>query len=293
MKSTRQIVGLALLGALLLLFTGCMPSKKLTVGATASLLDDVARSCYRQSDLRVIQDGMPAYLLLLDGMLESYPDDPRLLLGAAKCYASYATAFVENTDPEYALALYRRARHHALRALEVKGLPNPRKTPLETFETQVKALSTDDVPFMFWAATCWGGWIRLQSDSIQAVAELPRVIILMQRVLDLDEGYYHGGAHLFMGVWFACRPAMAGGDLAQAQRHFQTAQALGQNRFLMTNVYYAEHYARRMFDRELYQKLLQEVLATPADVVPELTLNNTVAHTKARQMLAEMDVLFD
>jgi hypothetical protein len=57
----------------------------------------------------------------------------------------------------------------------------------------------------------------------------------------------------------------------------------------MAKVYYANYYAKKAFDRELYLATLKEVLKTPADIVPELTLLNSVAHTKAQKMIGEAD----
>ena len=50
----------------LLVLSSCYPSKKLTVMATASLVEDVAVASYRQSELEVVRQGMPAYLMLMD-----------------------------------------------------------------------------------------------------------------------------------------------------------------------------------------------------------------------------------
>lgn len=47
----------------------CATSKSMTVGATAALLEDIAKSANRQSDLKLIREGMPAYLMLIDGMV--------------------------------------------------------------------------------------------------------------------------------------------------------------------------------------------------------------------------------
>ena len=60
----------------------------------------------------------------------------------------------------------------------------------------------------------------------------------------------------------------------------------------MAYVYYAGQYARRAFDRELFVETLQKVTATPADIIPELTLLNTVAHAKAKNMLDNIDDYF-
>jgi hypothetical protein len=145
---------------------------------------------------------------------------------------------------------------------------------------------------MFWTATCWGSWIRLNLGSMAAIAELPRVEALMKRVLVLDEQFYYGGPHLFMGIWFASRPKIAGGDLAQAKHHFNKALAFSQNQFLMTQVYYADQYARKAFDKDLFVATLEKVLETPADSIPELTLLNTVAHKRAKEMLKQVDEYF-
>ena len=114
----------------------------------------------------------------------------------------------------------------------------------------------------------------------------------MKSVLVLDEQFYYGGPHLFMGIWFASRPKIAGGDLSKAQHHFNKALELSQGKFLMTQIYYADQYAKKTFDKELFVSTLNNVLNTPADQIPELTLLNTVAHKKAKKLLAEADEYF-
>ena len=60
----------------------------------------------------------------------------------------------------------------------------------------------------------------------------------------------------------------------------------------MTDVYYAKYYARKAFDRDLFTATLKKVLAIPADIKPELTLLNTVAQHKAKDMLNRVDDYF-
>ncbi len=61
----------------------------------------------------------------------------------------------------------------------------------------------------------------------------------------------------------------------------------------MARIYYADYYARKTFDKQLYTSILNQALDTPADIVPELTLLNTVAHKKAQTMLEAADDFFD
>jgi TPR repeat protein len=157
----------------------------------------------------------------------------------------------------------------------------------------LKRLGKKDVPYIFWAATCWVNWIRLNLDSIEAISELPRVESLMKRALELDEGFYYGGPHLFMGIWFASRPKIVGGDLKKAQEHFLKALDLGQGKFLMAYVYYANYYARKMTDKDLFTSTLQKVLETPAETSPDLVLINTVAKKQAKELLSRVGEYFE
>ena len=237
---------------LLFLLSACLPNKKLTVGAAATLLDGVAKSSSQQSDLRILREGMPAYLMLIDGMIQAVPNNEQLLLAGAQSYSSFASLFVEDQDKEYANLLYERGKQYALRSLEMRGFKDPLRRPFDDFKQGLNRLGKQEVPTLFWTATCWANWIRLNLDSIEAVSELPRVEAMMQRTLELDEGFYYGGPHLFMGIWFASRPKIAGGDLKKAQEHFLKAMDLGRGKFLMAYVYYANHYARKKMDKDLF-----------------------------------------
>ena len=48
----------------------------------------------------------------------------------------------------------------------------------------------------------------------------------------------------------------------------------------------------RLKDRALFRNTLQEVLEAPVDEVPELTLSNTLARDKARELLERTDEYF-
>ena len=278
---------------LLFLLSACLPNKKLTVGTTATLLDEVARASSKQSDLRILREGTPAYLMLIDGMIQAWPDNGRLLIAGAQSYSSFASLFVEDQDKEYANLLYMKGRQYALRSLERRGFKDPLQTPFADFSTGLKRLGKKDVPILFWTATCWANWIRLNLDSMEAISELPRVEGMMRRVLELDEGFHYGGAHLFMGIWYASRPKIAGGDLKKAQEHFLKALDLGQRRFLMAYVYYANFYARKSEDRGLFVATLQKVLETPADTLPDLVLINTIAKKQAKELLSHVEEYFE
>jgi hypothetical protein len=289
----RRWIGVALFLVLLALQPGCLFSQKARIGATALVMEDVAKAAAKQSDLRVIREGMPAYLMLIDGMVEGWPDKAELLIAAAQTYSSFNAVLGDDKDKEYANLIAAKSRAYALKTLVVRGFQDPLKSSFDDFAHDVAARGKKDVPYIFWAATCWANWIMLNLDSIEAVAELPRVELMMKKALELDEGFYYGGPHLFMGIWFAARPAIAGGDLQKAKEHFLKAIDLGKGKFLMAYVYYAENYARRASDQALFVATLEKVLQTPADSVPELTLINTVAQRKAKTLLSHVKEYFE
>ena len=141
-----------------LLLTGCLPPKTVTVGATATLLEDVAKSSNRQSDLKTVREGTPSYLMLMDGMIGVLPSNARLLLGAAEANASFASAFVEDEDQDRARLLFGKAKVYAQKALELKGLKSDKV--YDDFEKDLGNLGKEDVPYLFVAATAWGSCAR-------------------------------------------------------------------------------------------------------------------------------------
>jgi len=75
-----------------LFVAACIPAKASQLASTAVLLEEVAKSTYQQSDLKMVREGMPAYLMLMDGMIEALPGNEQLLINAAQAYSSFASA---------------------------------------------------------------------------------------------------------------------------------------------------------------------------------------------------------
>ncbi|MGV1098350.1 TRAP transporter TatT component family protein [Thiovibrio sp. JS02] len=258
------------------------------------VVEPVVRNLNRQSDLELVCDGAPAYLLMLDSLIAGNPDNEKLLLSGVQAYSAYATIMPECPGrAQRAAVLSERAREYGLRLLRLSGLAA--STPgqaVADFSTSLAAVDRAGVEKLFWAGYGWATWIGLQQGAPAAMAELPKVEQLMLRVLALDEGYYNGGSHLFLAIYYGSRPALLGGNPEASRGHFDRALVLSQRRFLPALVAYAEHYARQTFDRELYESLLAEVLAFDLASAPELTLPNVVAKRRALRLLAKTDEYF-
>ena len=115
----------------------------------------------------------------------------------------------------------------------------------------------------------------------------------MEWVLERDEAYFNGNPHVFLGIYHAALPPTLGGKPDKALAHFKRAEELTGGSSLMVPVQMARFYARRVFDRDLYESLLRRVLEAPGDIGPaELTLQNEVARSMARNLLSKTDEFF-
>jgi hypothetical protein len=104
------------------------------------------------------------------------------------------------------------------------------------------------------------------------------------RLVSINPQYDNGGAYLYLGVINSIRPASLGGKPEEGKANFEKALELSQGKNQMVRVLYAQYYARLVFDQQLHDRLLNEVLAADP-VVPKLTLINTLAKIKAKALL--------
>jgi len=268
---------------LLFLVTGCSP--------TARLISSLATNLSRQNDLELVCEGAPAFLLIIDSLIVGDPENSQLLLNGVQSYAAFDTATGECGRPERNKALSAKAHAYGSALLREETGITP-EMGLPEFTKALQETGRGKVGPLFWGGYGWALWIAAQDGSPAALADLPRVEQMMQRVVALDDTYYRGGAHLFLGIYYGSKPKMYGGNPELARQHFERALAINQRRFLAVQVAYAENYARPVMDRELYRSLLEEVLAFDLDREPELTLSNLIAQRRARRLLDGIDEYF-
>ncbi len=259
--------------------------------ATRGLADNLSQAILNQDDPETVKEGAPAYLLILDGFIQDSPDDPALLIAGARLYGAYAAVFVE--DPERAKRMTARARDYARRALCLRRekFCELEHRPFDQFAPVLEDMKAADLPVLYTYATAWAGWVQARQDDWQAIADLPKIEAMLDHVVALDETYEQGQAHLYLGILRTRLPPSMGGKPEEGRQHFERAWELSQGRNLMVKVELARRYARLLFDQELHDRLLNEVLAAdPRE--PSLTLSNTLAQEDARQLLATSDDYF-
>ncbi len=262
----------------------------LLLGGCASMIADgmsggLSRAIIDQDDPQTVRDGAPAFLLLIDGMIAGSPDDTGLLMAGAKLNAAYAAMFVD--EPTRALRMTGKARGYALHAL-CKSAADTCGIATRSHEALLpllEGLADDKVDLLFTAATAWLLWIQQRNEDWAAIADLPKVEAMLDRVLNLDEGYEQGQAHYYLGILRSLRPPSLGGNPEQGRGHFERAIELSNGHNLAAKVAYARYYARLIYAQALHERLLNEVIASDPHI-PGLTLSNVLAQREARELLA-------
>lgn len=272
------------------LFTTAACSSLVTQ-ATSGLSANLSAAILNQDDPETVRDGAPAFLLMLDSFVEGSPDDPGSLATAAELYAAYGVLFVEDT--ERAGRLTQRAKNYAERALCASsdascGLQDLR---YPDYTNRLEAVSRDDIDYLYTYSLAWFAFVKVHSSDMGALAKLPYAEAALRRVRALDAAYREADVDHYLGVLSTIRPPALGGNFDAGKQYFERAIELTSGRNLAAQVDYARYYARTLYERDLHDRLLQDVLeADPHQ--PGLTLFNVLAQREARALLASADDYF-
>lgn len=259
--------------------------------ATSRLADNLSYAFENQTDIAVVEEATPAYLLMLDALIKDDPDNASLLRTAAKLNMAYADIFIE--DIERSRIIADKALNLAFRAAcsDSKKLCNLREKKFEEYKQVIDATSINEIASIYTLGTVWAGWIQINQKDWNAVAELPRVEAIMEQVVKLDSSHDDGGAFLYLGAMSTLLPPSLGGDPEKGREFFEKAIELSGGKNLYAKVLYAQRYARIVFDKDLHDRLLKEV----SDANPNVegyTLTNIIAQREAKLLLETSDDYF-
>ena len=154
----------------------------------------------------------------------------------------------------------------------------------------VTALQIDDQMAIYWTAANLGKWARSQGFAT-LVKYKGYIAKMMTHCLALDETAFYAGPVRYWGAFYAVAPGFAGGDMTKSKEHFERAKEMNPEYF-GTYVLYADAYAEKAQDRALFKSLLEHVINTPSDVLPEMIPEQDIEKAKAKAFLDQIDELF-
>ncbi len=259
--------------------------------ATSGLAQNLSTAILDQEDPELVREGVPTLLLLLDSMVVSSPDDSDLLGAAAELYAVYGVAFV--SDRQRAKTLTARARELGERALcaEDRAACALDQRSFDEYERIILDLRPGAADALYSYSIASLAYIRTHGDDMIALADLPKVEAALKHLLELGVDDTAGQVNMYLGILNSLRPPALGGQPELGRRYFETAMGLTGGKDLSVKVEYARGYARLVYDRELHDRLLNDVLASEVQQ-PGLTLANSLARQQALELLASADDYF-
>lgn len=297
----------SVIGAVCVMALGGCDVAKFTADSTAGLFSRAAPAFESYWDYDLAGEAVPATIVQLEGILRVVPDNDAILMQLSQAYIAYAYGWIEveveelEFEGEYTAAndQRRRARTMYLRAMDLTrhrirlwhpNVDDAVGGSIEDLEAWLKNEFVDegDAERLFWHGYAWGSYINTAKDDMEAVADLAYAKAFVARSIELDADYYNASGYTFMGVATASEMA---GDMDTAKLYFEKALARTEGRALQTHVNMARYYAVKTGDRELFDKLLTEVMDAD-DPLPEARLANRMARERAALYIENADQLF-
>lgn len=216
--------------------------------------------------------------------------DVDLLVKITRGYYFLADGYLRGNEKEY-LATMDKGVKWGERAM-IAASPEFEKKMREgaKYPEAVKSVGKEGVPAMYWYASSLGKWAKMKGFAV-LLGQKDNVKATMDRCLTLDPNFYYGGPHRYFGAYYAIAPSFAGGDLEKSKVHFKKSLEIEPN-YIGTKVLWAAELAVKQQDEETFEKLLNEVLAAPDDVIAELKPEILVEKQKAKELLDQKDDLF-
>jgi|CXWL01.1.fsa_nt_gi tetratricopeptide (TPR) repeat protein len=224
-----------------------------------------------------------------EGAVAANPADTDTLAKLPRAYYFLADAYYRGTD-KY-LETFEKSVSAAERAI---AAANPEFKKIVTSGGSVEEasakLTPKEIESAYWYASSLGKWARAKGFST-VLGNKDRIKAVMGKVLEIKPDLFHGGPDRYWGGFYAVAPGFAGGDMEKSKKHFQSSIERAPY-YMGTKVLMADVYAVKAQDRALFDKLLDEVLAAPDDVNPELVPETKAEKVKAAELKAKAKDLF-
>mgnify|MGYP002836116464 FL=1 len=288
-KTNKFIAKSVLLIVNLNFIIACAP---IVSNITDNLARNLSDAVLNQEDPKIVRDGAPAYLLLLDSLVAGNPENPVILSSASDLYTSYSAIFVN--DANRSKILSERALKYSKKALCIsyEDSCNWDDYSFDDFNLSLDDLDMKYSDLLLTYSTSYLVYIRSHSNDWNAIARLPYIESALEYYVEKNpETENIDSVYTYLGILSTLLPPALGGDYEKGKRYFENAIEFSGDQNLSAKVEYALSYARPLYDRELHDKLLLEVISSNP-VKKNYTLLNVIAKEQASSMLEDADEYF-
>jgi hypothetical protein len=308
MRKARRL-GPVVLSLAVSIGVGC-DLTRFTANTSANLFSQGSSGLQQHFDYELVGDGLPGNILTLEGVFGVVPDNQPLGIALIQAYVSYGYGWVEdeleqaqdagNFEEEERLMgrsrlLYERGKNigvHLMRQRD-RGIDQALGGGHEDFERYIAEhyTSASDVPLLFWTGYAWAAAVNAGRDDPEMILSLPFARTILFRAVELDPTYYNHSSLTLLGVLHASIPEALGGNTDRAREYFEQALEATERKFFTVQFSYARTYAVQVQDRNLYIRLLREIV-DGGDPNPSARLANRMMRRRAIRWLRRTDQLF-
>lgn len=257
------------------------------------------------ADYELARSAAEAGLAQFEGMHVLSPKNKDALFLLTKNWAGYAFAFIddereraedngENALQEYhqqrALLAYNRSILYGTELLSrrVGGFEAAQKTQTALKTWLQRFDEREDAAALLWTGYAYllRGDLMKSSGTplgIGATSQLYIGVNMIQRSAQLDPSYASSSGLVALATYHA-RPMVDARELEQSREMFEDAIARTRRKNLIAQLNYARGYACSTGNKQLYERLLGEVLAA-GDPDPSQRLTNAIAKRRATRYL--------
>ena len=280
---------------------------KMTVDTTSKVLARAHPAMEQESDYLTAARALPASLKTIEAFHMVDPTNTRLKKLLAEGYCQYGSGFVEDEwedavargDSEAAEEHSRRATKAFFRCmgygLELLGADWKRSIQGEVAQTEAMTAKVGNSKrdALMWTAIGLASAINQNKDDASLIAHVPKIPLMLNRVVELDNKSNNSNKakralpHIALAMLHLSLPPALGGQPEEGKKHFEEADRLTDNKFLLIKVLFARNYAVMTQNRELFRSTLVTVLQTDPAIWPDQRLANEIAHRRARRYLKQ------
>src|SRR5690349_1617027 len=227
----------------------------LAAGSTVGVIERGSPAMTRIEDPDLAEEAIPGGIGTMETVLEIRPEDERIRMLLQRSYASYAFGFLQdrmevalaNDDEETSEHFRRRASMAHLRAKTIGmgtmtmwedengGAEGAVRRGIEAWTRYLRNFddAEEQVPTLFWTCYAWAQWVGMNTDNVDALADLPFINALADRIMALDPSFMdHAPRALHAGL-IGTAPEQLGGRPRDAKVEFEDAIRRSGRRNLM------------------------------------------------------------
>lgn len=289
----------------LFFFCGGCSLRDMAMNQVGDILAETGATFTSDEDPDLVADALPFGLKLMESVLAETPGHTGLLLATSKSFTQYAHAFVyldavQMRSVDYYRArelelrskkLFLRARDYGLQGLEVR-YPGFGPAFMADPRAAAQRVDTGGVGLLYWTAASWASAVNVDKTDAFLLADLPKIDVLVDRVLELDESFENGAIHSLLISYEMIRLAKEGNPEDRAYDHFQKAVALSGGFDVAPYISYATSVCVPTERREEFIQVLNTALGIDPQVKPEITLSNILMQEYGQWLLDHVDDFF-